>query len=177
MPTIMTHAVVAWGLGRVLTRFRRVPGGFWLLAGGLAILPDLDVLAWALDIPWGSPWAHRGLTHSLTAAVLVSGAVAALVYRGTGLRFTACWGVLAVVMASHGALDALTDGGPGVALFAPFDATRYFLPWRPIRVSPLGRGFLSWRGLETLVSEARWVWLPLALAVTAAWLVRRYRRA
>jgi inner membrane protein len=62
-----------------------------------------------------------------------------------------------------------------VAFLAPFDDTRYFLPLRPIRVSPLWRGFLSLRGGETLASEARWVWLPLALLVTAAWLVRRYR--
>jgi inner membrane protein len=177
MPTIMTHAVVAWGLGRLLTRFRRLPWYFWLLAGGLVMLPDLDVLAWTLGIPWGSPWAHRGITHSLVAAALVGLVVAALMYRGTGLRFTACWGVLAIAMASHGVLDALTDGGPGVAFFAPFDDTRYFLPWRPIRVSPLWRGFFTSRGLETLASEARWVWLPLAILVIAAGLVRRYRGA
>ena len=177
MPTIMTHAVVAWGLGRVLARFRRLPGHFWILTAGLTILPDLDVLAWTLGIPWNSPWAHRGMAHSLAAALLVSLVAAALVYRRTGLRFRACWGILAIAMASHGGLDALTDGGSGVAFFAPFDDTRYFLPWRPIRVSPLWRGFFSSRGLETLASEARWVWLPLALLVTVAWLVRRSRGA
>lgn len=175
MPTIMTHAVVAWGLGRLLTRFRRLPRYLWPLAGGLAILPDVDVLAWMLGIPWGTLWAHRGMTHSLTAAILVSLIVAALVYRTTGLRFTACWGILALAMASHGLLDALTDGGPGVAFFAPFDDTRYFFPWRKIRVSPLWRGFVSSRGLQTLASEARWVWLPLALLLTAAWLASRSR--
>jgi hypothetical protein len=44
MPTIMTHAMAAWGLGRVLTRFRRRPVHLWLLAGdgGLAgeTIPD-----------------------------------------------------------------------------------------------------------------------------------------
>jgi inner membrane protein len=64
-----------------------------------------------------------------------------------------------------------------VAFFAPFDDTRYFFPWRPIRVSPLWRSFVSSRGLQTLASEARWVWLPLALLLTAAWLARRYRGA
>ena len=177
MPTIMTHAVVAWGLGRLLTRFRRLPWPFWLLAAGLAMLPDLDVLAGFLGIPWGSPWAHRGMTHSLAAAFLVSLGAAALAYRGTGLPLLACWGILGVAMASHGMLDALTDGGPGVAFLAPFDDTRYFFPWRPIRVSPLWRGFFSSRGLETLASEARWVWLPLTGLVTAAWLMRRSRGA
>ena len=175
MPTIMTHAVAAWGLGRVLTRFRRLPVHLWVLAAGLAMLPDLDVLAGPLGIPWGSPWAHRGLTHSLTAAVLVSLTVAALAHRRTGLRLSACWGLLAVAMASHGVLDALTDGGSGVAFLAPFDDTRFFFPWRPIRVSPLWRGFFTSHGLETLASEVTWVWLPLAILVTAAWLVRPYR--
>jgi hypothetical protein len=38
-----------------------------------------------------------------------------------------------VVTASHGALDAMTDGGLGIAFFAPFDNTRYFFPFRPIK--------------------------------------------
>jgi hypothetical protein len=42
-------------------------------------------------------------------------------------------------------------------------------------VSPFWRGFFTSRGLETLASEAAWVWLPLAILVTAAWLVRPYR--
>jgi hypothetical protein len=33
--------------------------------------------------------------------------------------------------ASHGVLDATTNGGLGVAFFSPFDNRRYFLPWRP----------------------------------------------
>ena len=109
--------------------------------------------------------------------MLVSLGAAALAHRGAGLPFLACGGILAVAMASHGVLDALTDGGPGVAFFAPFDDTRYFFPWRPIRVSPLWRGFFSSRGLETLASEVRWLWLPLAGLVTATWLMRRYRGA
>jgi hypothetical protein len=32
----------------------------------------------------------------------------------------------------------MTDGGLGIAFFAPFDNTRYFLPFGPIKVSPIG---------------------------------------
>ena len=39
---------------------------------------------------------------------------------------------------SHGLVDMLTNGGLGVALLAPFDNGRYFFPFRPIEVSPLG---------------------------------------
>jgi len=55
-------------------------------------------------------------------------------------------------------LDAMTDGGLGVAFFAPFDNHRYFLPWTPIRVSPTGVGrFFTDRGLVVLQSELLWI--------------------
>ena len=78
--------------------------------------------------------------------------------------------------ASHGVLDAMTDGGIGVALLAPFDTRRYYLPWRPIVVSPLGlRPFLSAWGMAVLASEAVWVWLPAALFAAAACCLTRPR--
>ena len=46
--------------------------------------------------------------------------------------------VTLVVVASHGPLDALTDGGEGVALLWPFSSERFFFPWRPIPVAPIG---------------------------------------
>ncbi len=42
-----------------------------------------------------------------------------------------------VSMVSHIFLDALTNGGLGVAVFWTFDSERYFLPWRVIEVSPI----------------------------------------
>ena len=76
-------------------------------------------------------------------------------------------------MASHGLLDSLTDGGPGIALLWPFAHDRLFAPVTPIRVSPIGGGFFSARGLETLWSEARWVWLPCAVLAMAGLGLRR----
>jgi membrane-bound metal-dependent hydrolase YbcI (DUF457 family) len=32
----------------------------------------------------------------------------------------------------------MTNGGRGVGFFIPFSNRRYFLPFRPIRVSPIG---------------------------------------
>ena len=86
-------------------------------------------------------------------------------------RFSANWWrvflLLFVATASHGLLDALTNGGLGIALLAPFDDGRYFFPWTPVVVSPIGlHGFLTERGLLTLRSELVWLWLPL----TFAWL-------
>jgi inner membrane protein len=69
----------------------------------------------------------------------------------------------------------LTNGGRGVALFAPFSNTRYFFPWRPIEVSPISvRHFFSTRGIQIMRSEFRWVWLPAASAVLLGMMVRGY---
>ncbi len=72
-----------------------------------------------------------------------------------------------ICAASHPLLDAMTSGGLGVALAWPWSEQRFFAPWRPIRVSPFAPQFFSARGIATLFSELRWVWLPLASAVVA----------
>ncbi len=129
----------------------------------LACLPDADVAAFALGIPYASPWGHRGFSHSLAFAALAAIVTALGVRRNSELtafpaRVCGCW-ILAA--ASHGLLDALTDGGLGVAFFAPLDNDRYFLPVRPLRVSPIGlRAFFSQWGLTVLLSEFLWVWIP-----------------
>ena len=71
---------------------------------------------------------------------------------------------LFLATASHGVLDAMTNGGLGVAFLSPFDNSRYFLPWRPIRVSPIGLGrFFGQRGYLVLQNELLWIWLPAGL--------------
>ena len=79
------------------------------------------------------------------------------------------WSFFFLATASHGLLDAMTDGGLGVAFCSPFDTRRYFLPWTPIRVSPIGLGrFLGARGLAVLRTEFLWIWIPaIALGVSA----------
>jgi inner membrane protein len=83
---------------------------------------------------------------------------------------------LFISMASHGVLDAFTSGGLGPALFWPFDDTRYFAPISPIRVSPIGAGFFSARGVAVLFSEALWVWMPAALMAVAGRALLRHVR-
>ena len=69
-----------------------------------------------------------------------------------------------VVTASHGVLDALTNGGLGIAFFAPFDSTRYFFAWRPVRVSPISiTAFFSRWGVRIVLSEMLYIWLPTGL--------------
>ncbi len=80
------------------------------------------------------------------------------------------WLVLALAAASHGLLDALTNGGRGVAFFAPFVDTRWHFPVQPIEVSPIGVwSFFSRRGFEVLTNEVVWLWVPCLVALAATW--------
>ena len=76
-------------------------------------------------------------------------------------------------MFSHGLLDTLTNGGLGAALWWPIDDTRIFAPVTPVRVSPIGMGFFSSRGLATITSELVWIWLPCVALALTAWTMRR----
>jgi len=72
----------------------------------------------------------------------------------------------------------MTDGGLGVAFFAPFDNHRYFLPWTPIRVSPIGIGrFFTSRGAAVIRSEFLWIWVPAGVLIVSALLLRTGRPA
>ncbi len=171
MPTTLTHALVGVGLAEVFAT-RPMPPAFYVLSAALSLAPDLDVVAFRFGIPYGSRFGHRGLSHSLFCAALLSLIVAALGHA----CFAVPWWLLAgfswMVVVVHSLLDALTDGGMGIAFFAPFDNRRYFLPWRPVRVSPIGLGVFSRWGLRALVSEVVWIWIPLGVLVGAADLAR-----
>jgi inner membrane protein len=139
----------------------------------LPILPDADALLtpW---IPYAHPFGHRGFTHSLFFAALVGAGAAALAVRGkwaSGHSFLKLAIFFASITASHGLFDAMTSGGLGVAFFAPFDNTRYFLPWRPIPVSPMSAsGLMTTRGLRVIQWELALFWL---FAIAAALWDRR----
>ncbi|WP_423179703.1 metal-dependent hydrolase [Stenotrophomonas sp. CASM110] len=211
MPSIITHAAVPLALWCAADRGRIPPR---LLVAGViaAMLPDADVLAFALHIPYADAFGHRGASHSLLFAGVLAALAAAFAFFGSGRPWSAphspgsrrpwsaqhssgsrrpwsavsCQPRLAptkagptvastvqaavfvfVCAASHPLLDAMTSGGLGVALAWPWSEHRFFAPWRPIRVSPFAPQFFSARGVATLLSELRWVWLPLAGAVVA----------
>lgn len=149
-----------------------------LLLGALcAVLPDIDVVGFGYGIQYGDLWGHRGLTHSLIFAALLSALLVALCYRQESKLAMAGMGLYFFLSAaSHGVLDALTDGGLGVAFFSPFDTTRYFFPVRPVAVSPIGISeFFTAYGVQVLASEALWIWLPSAALFLAFRLLQRMR--
>jgi len=130
-----------------------------------AVLPDLDVVGFVFRVPYGSVWGHRGASHSLVSALLW--ALVSLAFaKGLQAKRLTIFVVVWISTTSHTLLDAFTNGGKGVALFWPFSAERFFFPYRPILVSPIGAGFFSERGLQVMGSEICWVGLPsLALAL------------
>jgi inner membrane protein len=178
MATIFSHSLAALALGQAAP-VEPKRARFWILTAVLAALPDIDVVGFSFGVRYGDMLGHRGFTHSLFFALLVSCLVVLLGFSDTATLSTRWFKLVtyfAVVIASHGVLDAMTDGGLGVAFFAPFYNERYFFPWRPIEVSPIGiEPFLSGRGLQVIISEIKWIWIPSALLVSAVTLYRRMR--
>ena len=107
--------------------------------------------------------AFCSLTHSIAFAAALGAVLTYTLFRHSHPDPWLIFLFLFVSTLSHALLDMLTNGGQGVALLAPFSKQRYFFPWRPIEVSPIGvRRFFSARGVQIIRSELRWVWLPSA---------------
>jgi len=154
MPSI-GHIAVGMAAARLhrptplTARAMAVSMALWSL---LSILPDADVVASRFGVRGLDPWAHRGATHSLVFSFGTAVAVA-LIARWRQLPPFRTGALAFAVVASHGLLDAMTDGGRGCALFWPMDAGRHFAPWRPIPVAPLGLRFFSEVGLAVAMRE------------------------
>jgi len=176
MPTMFTHPAIPLALGTGLGK-KAVSGKLLVLGVLFSIIPDLDVIAFKFGIPYSSQWGHRGFTHSLFFAAVMSLVFANAVANKLEMNSKRVFIFLFIAMASHGVLDMFTDGGLGIALLWPFEHTRYFWPWQVIRVSPIGMSFFSDWGLHTLTSEFFWIWLPsLVVAVCLFSGKRFYRR-
>lgn len=169
MPTVFTHAIVP--LAFAAAAGRGVISPKLAIAGAvLTVIPDADVIGFRFGIEYADGWGHRGATHSLVFAALFAGFIS-LTWREA--RSLAGFAFLTLAMASHGLLDTLTDGGLGAAIWWPFDNARIFAPEAPIRVSPIGAGFFSMRGLETFISELKGIWLPCLGIALVGWMARR----
>jgi inner membrane protein len=155
----------------------RSRAAIWGLGALCALAPDLDaVVSFLFGIPYSHVLGHRGLSHSLFVAALLATLVTAVARRNLAESpgTAKLWLFFFLATASHGFLDAMTNGGLGVAFFAPFSETRYFLPWRPILVSPISiHVFLGYRGLRVMWSELGWIWLPASLVFLAGLALHR----
>jgi inner membrane protein len=148
MPSV-GHIAVGLAASRLapVPRLHRVAWAVALVA--LSCLPDADVIAFTLGIPYSAPFGHRGASHSLV--------------------FAAACGVLVGLLALFTKLPAWRvgvvagDGGLGVALLWPFSDTRYFASWRPIPVAPIGSRLFAQHGIELMLHECL-LFLPFFIA-------------
>lgn len=163
MASIFGHGFVAYTVAKVIdSKSNKL---LLFLAIGSAILPDLDVLAFKLGIAYEHPFGHRGFTHSILFAVLWSLLLALAFGKSRKLIFTI---ILFSSTISHGLLDAMTTGGKGVGFFIPVDNSRYFFPFRPIKVSPIGiKEFFSEWGINVILSELQYIGIPCLIVLVA----------
>jgi inner membrane protein len=161
MASAFSHAFLSLALGNA-SHHSVMTWPVLFLGMACSILPDADVIGFSFGIRYGDLWGHRGMTHSFFFAGLLSALLVTMGFRQRSPTTKAgLFLYLFLCTASHGVLDALTDGGLGVAFFSPFDTTRYFFPIRPVAVSPIGIGeFFSIDALRILASEITWIWLP-----------------
>jgi inner membrane protein len=165
MASVFSHAIVALAMGKAF-RSKELSWRELSLGALCSVVPDLDVIGFFFGVQYGDVWGHRGLTHSVMFAALLAGSLVALWYRSKPVvTMTGLFLYFSLCTVSHGVLDAMTNGGLGVAFFSPFDTTRYFFPVRPVLVSPIGVSeFFSSHGVRILASEAIWIWLPSCAA-------------
>jgi len=150
-----------------------------ILGIALAVLPDADVISFSLGIAYGDFWGHRGFSHSLVFSLFIGIVTTVIFYRK---HFWSAQGALLIcyfflATASHAILDAMTSGGLGVAIFSPFENGRHFLPWRPIKVSPIGAArFFSMWGVKVILSELIYIGIPGVLWIVGSKLLRNKRK-
>jgi inner membrane protein len=178
MSSLFGHAVASVALGKAFSA-EKLSLSFWLLTIYCSVLPDSDVISFYFGIQYGNLLGHRGISHSILFAAIIGFAVAYFFFRDVP-RYSPRWWRYAsfffLVMVSHGLANALSNGGLGVAFFAPFCNHRYFFSWRPLEVSPIGglTYFFSRQGWVIIKSEFIWIWLPSIAAVLVSYGVRKF---
>lgn len=175
MASVFGHALTAITFGKIYPKSMN-SCQFFALGILCSVIPDTDVITFSMGIPYDHLFGHRGFFHSFLFAVIFGIFITIIFYpkqlsswKGLGLifYFTLC-------TASHSLLDAMTSGGLGVAFFSPWDNTRYFLPWRPIKVSPIGvENFFSKWGWQVIKSELVWIGIPCLLVIVMTSFARR----
>lgn len=176
MASVFGHAFAAIAVGEIYPKSMNS----WKFIGlGIlcSILPDADVITFQLGIPYEHLFGHRGFFHSFLFAGILGFFVTLIFYHREIWRWKglALFLYFTICTASHSLLDAMTSGGLGVAFFSPWDNTRNFLPWRPIKVSPIGiENFFSEWGWQVIKIELVWIGLPSLFIIITSGLVKRF---
>ena len=175
MPSIISHIVTGTSLGYSLypdeKKFK-----FYIFAILLSIIPDFDVIMFRIGIPYAHPMGHRGFFHSFLFAAIIGIFFAYIFFSRNEARakkYTMISFVFILIGFMHCLLDAMTNGGLGIGLFIPFSYQRYFLPWKPIEVSPIRiSDFFSNWGLRVLKNEFIFLIIPSIILVSSSRIIR-----
>ena len=180
MPTIFTHTFVGISGSAAISEkpnFKKL----LVLSIICSVLPDADVIGFKVGIEYSDFFGHRGFFHSIFFAVIVGVFVSSFFFRENKPLSNQWWKLsicFCLMTASHGLLDALTNGGLGIALWAPFDNSRFFFSATPISVSPINpERFFTTRGLDIMINEFMWVWIPSMIGAILARRVRTWRHS
>ena len=168
MASIFGHGLVAYTTSKLVDS--KSSKLLLILAISSAVLPDLDVLAFKFGIDYLHPFGHRGFTHSILFALIWSLLLSVLFGKARKLTF-----LIAIFLStlSHGVFDAMTTGGKGVGFLIPFDNSRFFFPFRPIKVSPIGiNEFFSEWGINVLLSELKYIGIPCFIVLIILYLIK-----
>jgi inner membrane protein len=176
MPTIVSHAItsipIALGFQKKVNKYRLL-----FLSILFSVLPDLDGIGFGLGIQYNSLFGHRGFSHSIVFVIIAAIIFVYLVDPKTKLksrRFTMLFVNFFIIGILHILLDAMTNGGLGVALFSPFSNARFFFPWTPIEVSAiLPQYFFQLNGLQVMKFELLYLVLPSIIISTLIIYFRR----
>lgn len=175
MASPMTHFFVG-ALGAGTVRVRRL----WFLSLFCSALPDIDGVITKLSAKLlhlrlgGMWWDHRAFSHSLLFALIVGGLVACFAHKivrpdkPLWLLFL----YFSALTASHGLIDATTNGGQGIMFFAPFYDGRYLFLFTPVPALRFRQWFGN-QGAITFGKEILWIWLPLTVVYAGLQLARR----
>ncbi len=179
MASVISHAAAGAALSLAFAP-DGAPARTWPVAIAAAVLPDLDSLLRYFRVSYSTTLGHRGFFHSPFFGLIVSLLLMLLFFRDETLfsgRWFRYFFVFFLAWVSHGFLDALTNGGRGVAFLSPFSSKRYFFPWTPIQVSPMRvKSFFTARGWSVFKNELVWIWLPGFMLVSLSRLIRLWMR-
>jgi inner membrane protein len=147
------HVAIGMAAGRAYTKDPALVKKAMVYFSVIALWPDIDAVAFAMGIPYGSPYGHRGFTHSIAAA-LVTGLFGLFVGWREELPVRRTGIYTGVVALTHGLLDTMTfGGGYGCALLWPFSNERIWAPIRFIPIAPIGIHLVSPRGIWVMLTE------------------------
>ena len=170
MPTPITHIIASIPMNSTVMRKTNTKKIlFWSFV--IAVIPDLDLIG---NVPINNIFGHRGFTHSLIFALLLTLLASVMFWRefkNDKSRFYLISLNFLLVAMMHPFLDAGTDRNYGVAFFSPWSNHRYSLPWAPINDKALGLWnyyVLGW--WEIFKVEA----VIIFVAIAYTWLWHKY---